>query len=186
MQKACNATEGGMVSIVGLEIDKVEQVCRECEGYMTIANLNCPGQIVISGEKKYLQQASEKAKALGAKMAVVLNVAGGFHSKLMESALDEYKSFISGFKINKSNLTKVLSNVTGKTFCENDDWVELMTKQIVSPVKWQDNLQFAIQQGVEVFYELGTGKTLAGMLKRIDRKAICHNIDTFDQVALIS
>jgi len=149
---------------------------------MTVANLNCPGQIVISGDKNFLEEATIKAKQAGAKLSVILKVAGAFHSDLMKEAAIAFKEYIKDFSINKEKLKDVLSNVSGTFYDDDSDWQEMMSDQIISPVLFEDNLRVAINNGPLEFVELGTGKTLAGMLKRVDRTIKCSNIDTIEDV----
>lgn len=185
MQKACEENSGGMASIIGLSNEDVQNLCNETKGYMSIANLNCPGQIVVSGEKEYIDDICDRAKSKGAKLCIPLSVSGAFHSKLMESASQKFMDFIKGFSINQNALTKVLSNVKGTCYTMEDSWADLMAKQIVSPVLWENNLRVALSIGVEKFYELGPGKTLSGMLKRIDRKVTCYNLENYEQFTII-
>jgi [acyl-carrier-protein] S-malonyltransferase len=173
---------GGMVSIIGLSLETVESLLQEIPGYLTIANLNCPGQIVVSGDKNFLDTLCIQAKAAGAKLTVILKVAGAFHSKYMAEASEQFQTFIQDFEIRKEALFQVLSNVTGKQFSQEDSWYALMPKQIVSPVRWEDNIRCALNQGIAHFYELGTGKTLGGMLKRIDKNISYMNLDTAEQI----
>jgi len=182
MQEACESTNGGMASIIGLDLNSVKEVCESVSGYMTVANLNCPGQIVISGDKDALEEATVKAKQAGAKLSVILKVAGAFHSKLMKEAAISFKEYIQNFSINKERLKYVLSNVSGSFYNNDSDWQEMMSAQIISPVLFEENLRLAINSGPLEFVEIGTGKTLAGMLKRVDRKIKCLNIDTIEDV----
>jgi [acyl-carrier-protein] S-malonyltransferase len=183
MQNACeNSQKGGMVSIIGLSLETVESLLKKIPGYLTIANLNCPGQIVVSGDKNYLEPLCVEAKAAGAKLTVILKVAGAFHSKYMAEASEQFRTFIQNFEIRKEALLRVLSNVTGKLFSQEDSWHELMAQQIVSPVRWEENMRCALNQGSTHFYELGTGKTLGGMLKRMDKNVSYVNLDTAEHV----
>ncbi len=181
MQDSCERTQGGMVSIIGLPLDTVEALLKKVPGYVTIANLNGPGQIVVSGDKDCMDAVCVEAKAAGAKLTVILNVAGAFHSKHMAKASEEFRKFIQNCEIQTEALSKVLSNVTGEQFTPKDSWHELMALQIVSPVRWEDNVRCALSQGVSIFYELGTGKALGGILKRIDKNAAYINLDTAEQ-----
>ncbi|MBN2143996.1 MAG: ACP S-malonyltransferase [Candidatus Aureabacteria bacterium] len=182
MQKACDSTNGGMASIIGLPLPNVEEICRNLPGYMTVANLNCPGQIVISGDKNILEEACKKAKEAGARMTVILKVAGAFHSKHMESAADELINTLNTVNINQEKLSRVLCNYSGETFTEGDNWAEIMACQITNPVRWENNLHFVITKGVTKCYELGPGKTINGMLKRIDKNILCFNLESFNQL----
>jgi [acyl-carrier-protein] S-malonyltransferase len=186
MQKACEETEGGMVSVIGLDEAAVQSILAGQPGTVTIANLNCPGQIVVSGEKALLPGIAEQAKAAGARMSVVLKVAGAFHSPLMENAARDFHAFLSDIPVHKSALTRVLSNVSGSPYPENADWATAMSRQITRPVYWEKNLRFALDAGIRDFIELGPGKTLCGMLRRIDRSAACRNLETRESLDAIA
>lgn len=182
MQGACEGSQGGMASIVGLDAEKLDPVCASLPGYMIIANRNCPGQLVISGDRVLLEKACEEAKKAGAKLTVPLKVGGAFHSKYMEHAAMLFKEELLKVNICRENLNKVLSNVTGKLHDINEDWAEVMASQIRMPVLWENCMRQVLSLGASKFYELGSGKTLSGMMKRIDKQALCFNLDTFDQL----
>lgn len=182
MQGACEGTNGGMASIIGLSQEKVEEICSSLNGYMIVANVNCPGQYVVSGDRGLLEAVCAEAKKAGAKLTVILKVAGAFHSRYMEKASELFRSELKSVSINKANLIRVISNVTGVNYTEADDWADIMACQIMKPVLWEQEMRFAISNGIKRFYELGAGKTLSGMLKRIDKKAECYNLETFEQI----
>ena len=184
MQTACEETEGGMVSVIGLSVDQVRSLCESRAGYLTVANLNCPGQIVVSGQAGELEDFSARAKQAGAKRCLILKVAGAFHSRHMDKAAQEFREVLSTVSVRQDRLLQVLSNVTGRCFTETDSWCDLMSRQISSPVLWESDVRWALDQGCGLFYELGPGKTLAGMLKRIDSEAVCRNFETPDQLDL--
>ena len=186
MQSACDGSEGGMASIVGLDAEKLDSICASLPGYMIIANRNCPGQLVISGDRALLGQACEESKKAGAKLTVPLKVGGAFHSKHMEKAAALFKEELIKVNICRKNLDKVLSNVTGQFHEQDEDWADLMASQIKMPVLWENCMRQVLSLGSAngsiKFYELGCGKTLCGMMKRIDKQALCFNLDTFDQL----
>ena len=167
MQEACDATDGAMASMIGGDREKVEALCEAHD--VDMANLNSPGQIVISGESEKVAQAVEAAKASGDfKMVVPLNVAGAYHSRLMEPAREQFEKFLQDVEIREPKLT-VLSNTTGKAVQTPDAIREALAKQVVSSVRWEDCLREAASQGVTEFYECGPGAVLAGLARRTDR-----------------
>ncbi len=167
MQGACDATEGGMASVIGGEVSAVEALCEEFG--IEIANYNCPGQIVISGEKEKVISAVEASKGRGFKLVKPLNVAGAYHSQLMNSAKEAFASFIEPFKF-QSPQCSVFTNVTGAAICEPQAIKDALVLQIVSSVRFQDCMQNAHQSlGVSNFIECGPGKVLSGLARRTDR-----------------
>lgn len=167
MQEACDATDGAMASMIGGDRETVEALCKEHD--VDMANLNCPGQIVISGESAKVGRAVEAAKAAKTfRMVVPLKVAGAYHSRLMEPARQQFAEFLKGVEIREPKLT-VLSNTTGKAVKTPEEIREALTRQVVSPVLWEDCMREAAGQGVTEFYECGPGGVLAGMAKRTDR-----------------
>jgi [acyl-carrier-protein] S-malonyltransferase len=167
MQEACDATDGAMASMIGGERESVEALCTEHD--VDMANLNCPGQIVISGESGKVAKAVEAAKAAGTfRMVVPLKVAGAYHSRLMEPARAQFETFLQGVQVQKPELT-VLSNTTGKAVSSPDEIRTALTRQVVSSVLWEDCMREAASQGVIEFIECGPGAVLAGMAKRTDR-----------------
>ncbi|MCX7886311.1 MAG: ACP S-malonyltransferase, partial [Verrucomicrobiae bacterium] len=166
MQEACETTQGGMVSVIGLPDSVVVEICREAD--VDIANLNCAGQIVISGEKAKLCLASELAKRHGAKRTIPLAVAGAFHSRLMQSAQDKLAIALQQIEIRPPKAT-VIHNVTARPAASPDEIKRLLIQQVSSPVRWNDSMQWLIQQGYTRFIELGPGTVLSGLMKRINK-----------------
>lgn len=167
MQEACDATDGAMASMIGGERDAVEALCAEHD--VDMANLNCPGQIVISGDSGKVARAVEAAKASGTfRMVVPLKVAGAYHSRLMEPAREQFETFLQGIDIREPQLT-VLSNTTGKPVKSPDEIRTALTRQVVSSVLWEDCMREAASRDVTEFIECGPGAVLAGMAKRTDR-----------------
>jgi len=167
MQEACEASEGAMASMIG---GSVEQVAALCEAHdVDMANVNCPGQIVISGEVAKVEAAVEAAKAGGEfRMVVPLKVAGAYHSRLMEPARAAFAAFLETVEIQSPRLT-VLSNTTGKTVVSPAEIREALARQVVSSVLWEDCMREAARLGTTAFYECGPGAVLAGMARRTDR-----------------
>lgn len=173
MQEACREHPGGMLSIIGLGRPALEEICRETG--LEIANLNSPAQTVLSGPKEAVNPAAEKAKALGAKRAIPLPVAGAFHSSLMKPAAERFGNFLTDIPI-RDPAIPVLSNATGKPHGSPDQIREAMTAQITASVDWIANIEWIIEQGTGEFVECGPGKVLSGLIKRIDKETIVHNI----------
>jgi len=167
MQEACEATDGAMASMIGGDRESVEALCAEHD--VDMANLNCPGQIVISGEAAKVGKAVEAAKRAGTfRMVVPLKVAGAYHSRLMETARDRFAQFLEEVKIASPKWT-VLSNTTGKAVTTADEIRTALASQVVSSVLWEDCMREAARVGVTEFYECGPGGVLAGLAKRTDR-----------------
>ncbi len=177
MQEASDATPSGMVSILGLERGQVEQLCEQARQGETlqIANLLCPGNIVISGTNSACERAAEMAVAAGAMKAVPLAVAGAFHTPLMDSAVERLRNALADARISKPTIP-VISNVDAQAHDDPDEIRELLIKQIVSPVRWEDSLKNLLSQGYDQFYEVGPGRVLRGLLKRIERRASCQGV----------
>lgn len=167
MQEACDATDGAMASMIGGSREEVEALCRDHD--VDMANLNCPGQIVISGESEKVGQAVAAAKESGLfRMVIPLKVAGAYHSRLMEPARQSFESFLQSVEIREPALV-VLSNTTGKPVQSPTEIREALAQQVVSSVLWEDCMVEANASGVTEFLECGPGAVLAGMAKRIDR-----------------
>jgi [acyl-carrier-protein] S-malonyltransferase len=166
MQLACEQSSGTMASIIGEERGKVGELCREFG--VEMANLNCPGQIVISGEKTRINAAVAAGRDRGMRKVIPLNVAGAYHSRLMEPARAAFAAFLAGITFNRPNLT-VFTNTTGRAVAEPEEIRTALVKQIVSPVLWEDCLRAAAGAGATEFWELGPGAVLAGLARRTDR-----------------
>ena len=173
MQEACEATKGGMAAIIGLDEAKTREACAEAG--VELANLNCPGQIVISGPADRMDKACEAAKAKGAKKAMPLPVAGGYHSQLMASAQPKLEGALRGVSLQGPAVT-VVSNVTAQPHGGPSEIAPLLVRQVTSPVRWEDSMRWLIGQGYTRFIELGPGKALSGFMKRIDGSAQMLNV----------
>ncbi|MBM3889335.1 MAG: ACP S-malonyltransferase [Verrucomicrobia bacterium] len=174
MQAACDATRGGMAAIVGLDEAACAAVCQESG--VELANLNCPGQIVISGEKAALGAACEKAKARGAKRALPLNVAGAYHSRLMAGAQAPLADALARAVLTCPKVI-VVSNVTARPATTPEEVRDLLVRQVVSPVCWEASMRRLLAEGFTRFIELGPGAVLAGFLRRIDSSADVFSIN---------
>jgi [acyl-carrier-protein] S-malonyltransferase len=173
MQEACDATRGGMAAVIGLEEAPTREVCAEAG--VVLANLNCPGQLVISGEAEKISKAVELAKAKGAKRAIPLPVAGGYHSPLMASAQLKLQAELA--KINLSTPTvPVISNVTAQPHGAPAEISARLVDQVTSSVLWETSMRYLLAQGFTRFIELGPGTALSGFMKRIDKSAQMLNV----------
>jgi [acyl-carrier-protein] S-malonyltransferase len=166
MQLACEQSSGTMASIIGEERGKVDELCREFG--VEMANLNCPGQIVISGEKTRINAAVAAGRDRGMRKVILLNVAGAYHSRLMEPARVAFAAFLAGIPFSRPSLT-VFTNTTGRMVAEPDDIRTALVKQVVSPVLWENCMRSAAGAGATAFWELGPGAVLAGLARRTNR-----------------
>ncbi|WP_314269736.1 ACP S-malonyltransferase [Capnocytophaga sputigena] len=171
MQKACELQPGTMAAVLGLEDAKVEELCATIDGIVTPANYNCPGQLVISGELKAVEEACEKMKEAGAKRALVLPVGGAFHSVLMKPAEEELAAAIEQTTFHKP-LCPVYQNVTTTAVSDENAIKTNLIKQLTAPVKWTQSVQQMIADGATEFIEVGPGKVLQGLVKKINKEAV--------------
>jgi len=171
MQEACDAQPGGMVSLLGVDEAGAEKICEAARAAGTIwpANYNSPGQIVVSGVKAACDRVAEIAESLGAQRAVPLVVAGGFHSPLMSPAREKLAPELRRLQIQKLDFP-VVANVTGGYYSDAASAADLLTKQVDGAVRWQQGIARLIADGFDRFYEIGPGRVLTGLLKRIDRQ----------------
>ena len=170
---------GTMAAVLGLDVDAVEKLCEEASsaGSVQPANLNCPGQIVVSGEVAGVERAVELAGEHGAKKAMVLNVSGAFHSELMEDAQAELADFLAGITFRNAEVP-VVANVSAAPSTDADELRANLVAQMTAPVRWEESMRFLREEGVEQFYEIGAGRVLRGLLRSIDRSASCVSIGT--------
>jgi [acyl-carrier-protein] S-malonyltransferase len=173
MQEACDATRGGMAAIIGLDEAPTREVC--AEGGVVLANLNCPGQLVISGEAEKIAKACELAKAKGAKRALPLPVAGAYHSSLMASAQPKLGAELAKIKLGATTVP-VISNVSALPYGRPDSIRERLVEQVTSSVLWEQSMRVLLGQGFTRFIELGPGAALSGFMKRIDKTATMLNV----------
>jgi [acyl-carrier-protein] S-malonyltransferase len=171
MQKACELKPGTMAAVLGLEDNKVEELCASVEGIVTPANYNCPGQLVISGEIKAVEAACEKMKEAGAKRALILPVGGAFHSALMKPAEEELAAAIEQTRFSKP-YCPVYQNVTTTAVSNENDIKKNLINQLTAPVKWTQSVQQMIADGATEFIEVGPGKVLQGLVKKINKEAV--------------
>lgn len=180
MQNTVPAGEGAMCAIMAMEAEKIEQVIKDIEG-VTVANYNCPGQIVITGQKASVEKAAEALKAAGAKRAVMLNVSGPFHSPMLIPAGEELLSELEQVEMSLLNVPYI-TNVGAKKITDISETKSLLAKQVSSPVCWMQSMEYLIKEGVDTFVEIGPGRTLAGFMKKINRDVKVINIGTWEDV----
>ena len=166
MQEACDINPSSMAAVLGLDDDKVEKICAEIEGLVVPANYNCPGQLVISGETSAVEKACEALKAAGAKRALLLPVNGAFHSPLMQPAQEKLAKAIEGVKFNNPILP-IYQNVTTTPVTGPEEIKKNLIAQLTGPVKWTQTIQNMVKDGADHFVEVGPGKTLQGLIKKI-------------------
>ena len=171
MQEACDANPSSMAAVLGLEDEKVEEICAQIEGIVVPANYNCPGQLVISGETAAVEKACEALKAAGAKRALLLPVNGAFHSPLMKPAQDKLAKAIENTKFNKP-IIPIYQNITTTAVEDPEEIKKNLIAQLTGPVKWTQTVRNMIADGAESFVEVGPGKTLQGLIKKIHPEAL--------------
>lgn len=182
MQAAADATPSGMVSILLLDRADVEQICEEASGHgsIQIANYLCPGNLVVSGDNAACERAAELAVAAGGK-AIPLAVAGAFHTNIMRPADEALADVLNEVEIRTPEIP-VVSNVDAQTHSDPGEIRQLLIRQVVNPVRWEDSMNLMLGEGCTDFYEVGPGKVLKGLLKRISRRTACATInDSFDE-----
>ena len=180
MQNTVPAGEGAMCAIMGMTGEEIEAVTDGMEG-VSVANYNCPGQIVITGETKAVEAAAEKLKEAGAKRAVMLNVSGPFHSPMLKKAGEELAQVLEGVELSPLNVPYV-TNVTAQQVTDISQTKELLAEQVSSSVRWQQSMENLIADGVDTFIEIGPGRTLAGFMRKISRDVTVYNVGTWADV----
>jgi [acyl-carrier-protein] S-malonyltransferase len=184
MQAASDATKGGMLGIIGLDEEKVRQICDEARGRDVLegVNFNCPGQIVVSGDIEAIKRAEKLATEYGAIKAVPLDVAGAFHTEIMSSASEALRQALDEVEITIPDDIKIIANINAEYYLSQDDVKEGLCKQLTCPILWQKCIENLIKEGVEDFYEIGPGRVLTGLMKRINRKIKVNNMSTLAAV----
>jgi len=170
MQKACELQPSTMAAVLGLEDEVVEKTCKEIDGVVVAANYNCPGQLVISGEVEAINKACEVLTEKGARRALVLPVGGAFHSPLMEPAREELAAAIETTHFEEPTCP-VYQNVPAKAVTSAQEIKENLVAQLTAPVRWTQSVQSMLLDGASEFVEVGPGKVLQGLIKKVDRKA---------------
>lgn len=176
---------GAMSAVLGLDSEKTDHVCRnvqeETGKVVSVANYNCPGQIVITGEASAVEKAAEGCLAAGAKRVIPLNVSGPFHSALLSDAAKKLAAEMKDAAVHAPQIP-YYTNVTAQAVTSAEDIRELLTEQICSPVRWQQSMEKMIADGADCFIEIGPGKTLTGFMKRIDKQVKTYNIGTVEEM----
>jgi [acyl-carrier-protein] S-malonyltransferase len=173
MQEACDVTHGGMAAVIGLDEAPTREVCAEAG--VVLANLNCPGQLVVSGETDRIAKAVELAKVKGAKRAIPLPVAGAYHSPLMAGAQPKLRTELASVKLS-TPAVPVVSNVTGLPHGSPGEICDRLIAQVTASVRWEESMRYLLAQGFTRFIELGPGTALSGFMKRIDKTAQMFNV----------
>ncbi len=178
MQQAADNSEGTMVSILGMDAEQIHTICTEAaEGELLVAaNFNCPGQTVISGSIAACQRAAKIAEQKGALKAIQLQVAGAFHSDMMTPAADALKIALDETSITLPQNIKVIANITADYYQTAEQISQGLVKQLVQPILWQKSMEKLLADGVDDFYEIGPGRVLTGLMKKINRKTKVKNI----------
>lgn len=175
MQEAV-PTGGAMTAVMGLDAAAIEKICAETDGIVSVANYNCPGQIVITGEKAAVDAAAAKMKEAGARRCVPLNVSGPFHSKMLAGAGEKLAAELEKVEIHDIQ-TPYITNVTADYVTDKNAVRGLLRDQISNPVRWQQSVERMIADGVEVFVEIGPKRSLCGFMKKIDKSVPAYHVD---------
>ncbi|WP_290701253.1 ACP S-malonyltransferase [Lacinutrix sp.] len=170
MQKACEIQPSTMAAVLGLEDNIVEKICNDTQGIVVAANYNCPGQLVISGEIDAINKACESLKEAGARRALVLPVGGAFHSPMMEPAREELAAAIENTTFSKPNCP-IYQNVTASAILDENDIKKNLISQLTAPVRWTQSVEQMITDGATLFTEVGPGRVLQGLVKKINKEA---------------
>ena len=180
MQEAV-PTGGAMAAVLGCEAKMIEKICQETEGIVSVANYNCPGQIVITGETKAVSMAGEALKEAGARRVLPLKVSGPFHSKMLTGAGEQLKKVLEPVKIMNFDIPYV-TNVTAEYVTDPSLVKSLLVQQVSSSVLWQQSVERMISEGVDTFIEIGPGKTLTGFMRKINRNVKAVNVEKLEDL----
>lgn len=185
MEQAVPGGQGAMAATLGAEREALEALCRDVSatvGLVELANVNCPGQIVVSGTAAGVAAVAERGKEAGAKRVIPLDVSGPFHSSLMQPAADKLAGELAKVEF-KDAAVPVVVNVDAKPVTDGNALRELLVKQVVSPVLWEDTVKFLLAEGVDTFVEIGSGTVLAGLIKKIDKSARVVSVNSAAAIA---
>ncbi|MEC0091445.1 ACP S-malonyltransferase [Paenibacillus macquariensis] len=184
MEKAVPGGQGAMAAVLGADREALSQLCAEVSesGHVVeLANINCPGQIVISGSQLGVAAVSERVKEAGGKRAISLEVSGPFHSSMMKSAAEQLEVELNAVSFQEPKIS-VVANVTAQTVNAGETFRSLLVQQVYSPVLWEDSINYLIGQGVDTFVEIGPGSVLTGLIKKIDKTVKLININSLESV----
>ncbi|HCO29361.1 MAG TPA: [acyl-carrier-protein] S-malonyltransferase [Lachnospiraceae bacterium] len=181
MQNAVPVGLGAMAAVLGAKKELIEEVCENTKGIVSIANYNCPGQIVISGEVEAVEKASEALKEQGAKRVIPLNVSGPFHSPMLKEAGEQLVKVLDTVEIKKP-VVPYVANVNAKMITEAEPIKELLGQQVSSSVRFEQSIEALLEDGVDTFIEMGPGKTLSGFVKKVNRKVNVINIEKVEDL----
>lgn len=174
-------TGGAMTAVLGLDADTIREICEKTEGIVSIANDNCPGQIVITGEEKAVQEAAAKLQEAGAKRCIPLKVSGPFHSQLLAGAGEKLAGELADVEV-RQPVIPYLCNVEAAPVTDSSRVKELLAKQVSGTVRWRETMERMLADGVDTFIEIGPGKTLTGFLRKIDREARVFNVEKVEDL----
>lgn len=180
MNRAVPEGEGTMAAILGFTADEIDGVIADMDD-VSVANYNCPGQIVITGKKQAVSEAMKALEDAGARRAVELNVSGPFHSEFLKNAGEQLKETLENVELHPLKIPYV-TNVTAEYVEDINETKELLVEQVFSPVRWEQSVRNMIENGVDTFVEIGPGKTIAGFLRKIDRTVQCINISKYEDL----
>lgn len=176
MQECIPDGEWRMAAVIGLEDSVVENVCKEIDGFVKCANYNCPGQLVIAGEKSAVEEACGKLTEAGARRAIILNVTAPFHTAQLTEAKENLAKELEKAEFKEFEIP-VIKNINGTPYSEEDSMIEILSNHIVSSVRWKESVEYMIANGVDTFIELGPGKTLSGFVKKINKDVNVFNVE---------
>lgn len=189
MENEVPAGKGAMAAVIALDADIIDDICasitEESKKVVTAANYNCPGQIVISGYKESVEAAEPKLKEAGAKLVTMLNVSGPFHSPMLKGAGDKLEEELKNVSFRDPEIPYI-NNVAAEVVTDSGLISDSLRRQVYSPVRWQQTMEKMLADGVDVFYEIGPGKTLAGFMKRIDRSKKVITINTVEDLEALA
>ena len=182
MAEAGNAVEGTMAAVLGMDREPLEALLHVIEGIVVVANDNCPGQLVISGEVAAVKAASDRAMEAGAKRVIPLNVSGAFHSPLMSGAAEELFAALDAarWQGRPNDIGPIYANVTAEAVGREQDLPQLLREQLYSPVRWTETIQNMRRDGIDTFIECGVGDVLSGMIRRINKEATCYRVNSLE------
>ncbi|MEK4348287.1 ACP S-malonyltransferase [Paenibacillus sp. FSL P4-0184] len=187
MEEAVPGGQGAMAAVLGAEREALAALCQtisEENGVVELANVNCPGQIVVSGSQEGVNGVVQRVKEAGGKRAIPLEVSGPFHSSMMRAAADRLAEELKKVTFNTPNVP-VIVNVTASPVTDPEEICELLVRQVYSPVLWQDSIEWLIADGVDTFVEIGSGSVLAGLIRKIDKTVKVININTLESVQTV-